>query len=99
MIRLGFMGEMGLFDGADYAPGRVEISPRIARVYHASHQGMVLGAVCNALKNQALPRYLLRFARAEGKLSLLCRSAVRSLPMRPYLRPAKEKSREVFDAA
>lgn len=99
MIRLGFMGEMGLFDGADYAPGRVEISPRIARVYNASHQGMVLGAVCNALKNQALPRYLLRFARAEGKLSLLCRSAVRSLPMRPYLRPAKEKSREVFDAA
>jgi len=97
MIRLGFMGEMGLYDGADYAPGRMEISPRIARVYYASHQGMVLGAVCNALKKDVLPRYLLRFARAESKLSLLCRSAVRPLPMRPYLRPVREKSAETFD--
>ncbi|MCL1851754.1 MAG: glycosyl transferase family 36 [Peptococcaceae bacterium] len=52
----GFEGPYGLYEAADYTPGRVRHNHRnsVVKSYMAHHQGMSLGALVNALNNNIL---------------------------------------------
>ena len=56
MRRLGWMGEHGFFEAADYTGARRGEAPKLVKSYMAHHQGMALAALANALAGDAISR-------------------------------------------
>jgi hypothetical protein len=54
MASLGWTGEYGLYEAADYTEGR---EPKLVRSWMAHHQGMSLLAVTNLLEGDAFQRW------------------------------------------
>lgn len=85
MLNLGWVGECGFYEAADYA----RKSPRIVKSWMAHHQGMALCALCNALTGDALVRFFMCIPEARA-LGLL-------LNERPAARIRLEKTKDVRD--
>lgn len=88
MEALGWRGEMGFYEAADYLHASPGDAPRLVKSYMAHHQGMTLCALCNCLTERSLSCTFMKIPEAQG-LALL-------LEERP-LRAAKRGRRE-FDA-
>lgn len=71
MQKLGWRGEYGLYEAADYLHAGPEDCPRMVRSYMAHHQGMALCALCNALTNRSLSRAFERIPEARALALLL----------------------------
>ncbi|MBR2796588.1 MAG: hypothetical protein IKE17_02430 [Clostridia bacterium] len=99
MARLGWMGEWGFYEAADYlrpekgtSDDGPDISPCLVMSHMAHHQGMALCAVCEALTGHSLRADFMAQPRARA-LSLLleerpCAAATRR-PIRRVGRPAR----------
>ena len=66
MEKLGWRGEYGFYEAADYQHAWGDGTPRIVRSYMAHHQGMALCAVCNALTDDALAETFARMPEARA---------------------------------
>lgn len=71
MAELGWMGKLGMFEAADYTQSSPASSPRIVRSHMAHHQGMLLCAVCNALRGNLLPTRFMQIPQARALRLLL----------------------------
>ena len=56
MDALGWHGEYGFFESADYVRAGADGAPRLVKSYMAHHQGMALCAIANALTGGVLER-------------------------------------------
>ena len=70
MRELGWAGECGLYEAADYAASRRGEDPKLVKSYMAHHQGMMLSALANALSADAITNLFERIPEARA-LSLL----------------------------
>ena len=82
LVRLGLVGAFGLFEAADYTPERVPAGQRFlpVRAYMAHHQGMILGALGNALCEDAHVRRFREDRRMRVMELLLHERIPRELP-------------------
>lgn len=70
MRRLGWAGEYGFYEAADYTGVRPGEGPKLVKSYMAHHQGMALAALANALAGDAISRRFESIPEARA-LSLL----------------------------
>jgi len=81
MAELGWMGETGMYEAADYMHTDAGSKPRVVRSHMAHHQGMLLCAVCNALQDNMLAKRFMEIPEARA-LRLLLQEKVAKLPRR-----------------
>ena len=70
MTALGWRGERGFYEAADYLRPAADGRPALVKSHMAHHQGMTLCAICNALTGDTLVRGFMADPRARA-LSLL----------------------------
>ena len=70
MTALGWRGEWGLYEAADYLRPDGEGRPSLVKSHMAHHQGMILCALCNVLTGDSLCADFMRLPEARA-LSLL----------------------------
>ena len=70
MSRLGWRGEFGFYEAADYQRPGPDGVPEIVRSHMAHHQGMALCALCNALTGGSIARDFMEGPRMRA-LSIL----------------------------
>ncbi|MBR6767178.1 MAG: hypothetical protein IKM02_04430 [Clostridia bacterium] len=66
MKNLGWAGEMGFFEAADYTRERETGEPDVVRSHMAHHQGMILCALCNALCGNYLSEVFMSVPEARA---------------------------------
>ena len=71
MEALGWLGELGFFEAADYTAADDSHAFFIVKSHMAHHQGMTLCAICNALTGNALVNLFHSDARMEAFSLLL----------------------------
>ena len=71
MRALGWSGEWGLYEAADYMRRRADGSPAIVKSHMAHHQGMILCALCNALTDGSLTDDFMGIPQAQALKLLL----------------------------
>ena len=77
MQKLGWADKHGLFEAADYTPHRIGPTPRVVKSHMAHHQGMILCALCNALRDNVLVRAFMTPPEARAQSGLLLEAAPR----------------------
>lgn len=82
MRKLGWADEHGLFEAADYTPQRIGPTPQIVKSHMAHHQGMILCALCNALRDNVLVRAFMTPPEAKAQSDLLLERAPIGAPRR-----------------
>jgi len=96
MANMGWVGDYGFYEAADYTEGR---EPKMVRSWMAHHQGMSLLALTNLLRNEAFQRWfhatpLVRATELllhEKPLSKESREALdEALPSKPGEKPGEE---------
>lgn len=70
MRKLGWMGEYGFFEAADYLKTDLG-KPRLVKSHMAHHQGMLLCAICNAMRDHALSDCFMDIPEARALEMLL----------------------------
>ena len=105
LARLGLVGAFGFFEAADFTPERVPAGQRFlpVRAYMAHHQGMILGALGNALCEDAHVRRFREDRRMRIMELLLHERIPRELPAEPgreeeLLRPSRQATIPTLDA-
>lgn len=68
MRKMGWSNAFGMLEAADYRNGK---EPRLVRSCMAHHQGMILCAVCNALRGDVLARRFMEIPEARALRLLL----------------------------
>lgn len=100
MRDLGWCGRYGMYEAADYLHAGPDGEPRLIRSYMAHHQGMILCALCNALREDLLSRRFMEIPQARAlKLLLQERRNNQRLPRRrpePALPHAAERRERSF---
>ena len=71
MCEMGWSGEFGMYEAADYMHLDAGHRPRIVRSHMAHHQGMILCAICNALRDNVFSRSLMEIPEARALRLLL----------------------------
>lgn len=71
MCELGWCGELGMYEAADYMHCDANGQPRIVRSHMAHHQGMLLCAICNALTGDRLAKRFMDISEARALRLLL----------------------------
>lgn len=73
MADLGWLGEFGFYEAADYGPDRMpENCPyKLVKSHMSHHQGMILASICNLLTDQGLTRRFHSLPQAEAYALLL----------------------------
>ncbi len=72
MIQKKWHYPMGLYEAVDFDPNRVGQEPyQIVKSQMAHHQGMILCALCNGLKDNALQKYFFALPQAKAYELLL----------------------------
>ena len=71
MREMGWWGEYGYYEAADYLKTEENGHPRIVKSHMAHHQGMLLCAVCNALCGDALAQCFMSIPEAQALKLLL----------------------------
>ncbi len=86
MKDMGLWGEYGFYEAVDCAPSRVERgeSYHIVKSFMAHHQGMILCALFNALKNDELARHFMNRPEVRALLLLLCEKQPRRVRSREH---------------
>ena len=92
MCALGWSGEYGLYEAADYAHTDAQRNPRLVRSYMAHHQGMALCAMCNALRDDALAKAFMRIPEARALRLLLQEKPGSKLRLCRRVKPAPARS-------
>ncbi len=85
MQELGWLGEYGFCEAADYAHLNADGMPSLVASHMAHHQGMILASICNFLSNGALSACFMRLPAARA-LELL-------LQEKPCVRPRRRVAR------
>lgn len=85
MRALGCQDDQGFFEAADFTATH---SPTLVYSHMAHHQGMILCAICNALRQDYFPRVLSSLPRAAAHLALLNEAPPRRVARLP--RPLRE---------
>ncbi len=95
MQRAGFQGPMGLYESVDYAPERLPEgeSHRVVFSHMAHHQGMILAAIVNALRGDALVRAFSDIPEVRLLTLLLSEKPVRGAFRRAQPEPEPEAPR------
>ena len=88
MRDLGWCGRYGMYEAADYLHAGSDGAPRLIRSYMAHHQGMILCALCNALRDDALARRFMEIPQARALRLLL--QEKRGVRLRLHRRPDVE---------
>lgn len=101
MCDMGWSGEFGLYEAADYLHMEGVRRPHIVRSYMAHHQGMALCALCNALCGNVLSRRFMEIPQARALRLLLQEKPAQKLPKRNstgnlYYRGMRESSHAGF---
>ncbi|MDL2206450.1 DUF3131 domain-containing protein [Eubacteriales bacterium OttesenSCG-928-N13] len=80
MKALGFMGEFGLYEAIDCAPERLVQGEthHVVKSFMAHHQGMILCALLNALKDDALIDHFMGRPEVKALSLLLCEKQPRA---------------------
>lgn len=91
MQKLGWADEHGLFEAADYTPQRIGPVPRLVKSHMAHHQGMILCAVCNALRGGALVKAFMTPPEAKAQSDLLLERAPTKAPWRKEYPPSRRE--------
>lgn len=89
MRKLSWYSEEGLFEAADYTPGKMEPGPHLVQSHMAHHQGMILCAACNLLTDFSLVHHFMLPAPARAYSFLLCEGKKK----RPFLSKALPRPR------
>lgn len=89
MAALGWRGERGFYEAADFLHAGADGRPALVKSHMAHHQGMTLCAICNALTGDALSRGFMDDPRARA-ISLLLEERPATLSRR---RPPKKPAR------
>ena len=71
MRRLGWAGEWGMFEAADFHHPDAGGGPALVKSHMAHHQGMILCALCNALTDDSLRADFMRQPAARALAPLL----------------------------
>ncbi len=90
MKEMGWHGEYGFYEAADYLKREADGKPRIVKSHMAHHQGMILCAVCNVLRDNVLSACFADIPQARALMLLLdekpyaktMRQAERGMPRR-----------------
>lgn len=82
MCEMGWSGEWGLYEAADYLHMEGVQRPHIVRSYMAHHQGMTLCALCNALRGNVLSKRFMEIPQARALRLLLQEKEAGKLPRR-----------------
>ncbi|MBQ3574938.1 MAG: hypothetical protein IJA26_04675, partial [Clostridia bacterium] len=86
MREMGWYGEYGFFEAADYLKTDGFGNPRLVKSHMAHHQGMILCAICNALRDDALSGYFMDIPQARALALLL-----EEKPANAFLRMKRRK--------
>lgn len=84
MEGMGWLGDYGFYEGADYTEGR---EPKMVRSWMAHHQGMSLLALTNLLRDQAFQRWF------------HATPIVRATELLLHEKPLSKESRDALDEA
>ena len=95
MRKLGWADGHGLFEAADYTPQRIGPAPRLVKSHMAHHQGMILCALCNALRDNALVKAFMTPPEAKAHGDLLLETAPKHVPRRREF-PAPRQEETAF---
>ena len=72
MVANKWLGPFGLYEAVDFAPHRIDDAAcKVVQSHMAHHQGMVLCALCNGLRDGVLQKYFLGLPKAKAYASLL----------------------------
>ena len=71
MRDMGWLGEYGFYEAADYAHADSDGTPALVLSHMAHHQGMVLASICNYLSGGALSACFMRIPAARALEMLL----------------------------
>ena len=82
MQKLGWADGHGLFEAADYTPQCIGPAPYVVKSHMAHHQGMILCALCNALRDNVLVKAFMTPPEAKAQSDLLLETAPRHAPRR-----------------
>lgn len=91
MEKLGWMDAHGFYEAADDTPQRMEGGPKLIKSHMAHHQGMILCALCNALKDNALVRAFMKLPAAQAWSILLMERAPKTAKRRSPLPPPRKE--------
>lgn len=80
MCDMGWCGEYGMYEAADYLHLEAGNHPRVVRSYMAHHQGMTLCALCNTLRKDKLSKRFMEIPQAQALRLLLQEKEVPKLP-------------------
>lgn len=81
MADMGWRGEWGFYEAADYSRSDADGTPTLVKSHMAHHQGMLLCALCNALTGDSLRRDFMDLPQARA-LSLLLEERCGAAPRR-----------------
>jgi len=82
MLALGWCDEHGLYEAADYLRADSGAAPRLVKSHMAHHQGMILCALCNALRDNYLTGNFMSIPQARGLQLLLQEKPADALRLR-----------------
>lgn len=71
MRKLGWAGECGLYEAADYTRRHADGTPSLVKSHMAHHQGMILCALCNVLTDDSLTKDFMRQPQAQALALML----------------------------
>ena len=89
MSALGWRGERGFYEAADFLRPGADGRPALVRSHMAHHQGMTLCAICNALTGDKLVRGFMDDPRARAIALLLEERPVALSRRRPPKKPVR----------
>ena len=89
MRQLGWSGQWGLYEAADYLRPEADGGPAVVASHMAHHQGMVLCALCNALTDNSLRADFMALPPARGLSLLLEERACAAAPRQPARRSSR----------
>lgn len=91
MCQMGWWDEYGLYEAADYLHLDAEGHPQLVRSHMAHHQGMALCALCNALRDDILPRTFMQIPEARALKLLLQEKSGARLRIRRGAQPPRTR--------
>ena len=94
MVKMGLLGEYGLYEAADYTSRSDGSPPRIVKSYMAHHQGMGLCAITNAVTDNSIKREFMEIPEMKAAEILLEEKIpVETVSLSSIRKPAERRQR------
>lgn len=97
MRSMGWADEYGMLEAADYLKRDPKGNPRLVQSHMAHHQGMILCALCNALRDNTLCNLFMDIPEARALRLLLQEKPARKPRIRGELRTTVHNRREFME--